>query len=389
MTSGKTFIGNNKGIVLKYGALAVVALIAAYAGAVTNRLGTAGFADPGAMTNGVFWMDAQTNACAVSESLDPQTDYIVGTLRYTGSTPFAAGIRTFDDKDTVFSGRSLTIGEPTYSKGYARLYIKRDSRRRKAIFENDGLFLQFGCIGGLGRNNAEYDVYGKMTVLATGTGNKVFNVGSGSSSYSGQTVILHGPLYGAANAVISAGGAYTFTAATALFMDVSPYLGRLDCLKGNKLGASGESAASVKILSGGTFMTATPTNGLTISSLTMETGSVLRVTMATVTGAGGQQRTTNALIRVTGDVTAGSNEGTVSLVAAMSDIRSTGEERRFPVLAVPKAAQLLLDRFTLDLDMGSFPASLRRLVALTIDRGETEDVLTIVSMPVGTRIMLR
>lgn len=367
------------------GVLAAVVLAMAdlRADTATNRLSKGAETLKGdAMTNGVWWLDAETNPCAASEILDSQVDYVVGPPSSSASTTLAANIRTCENADTVFSGRSLTIGCSTYSKGYARLYATSGSPYWSK-FENEGLILQHGAISLLDRKNTTFSFYGKITVLGTGSGNKVVNVVGGKAEYTGQTVVFYGPLLGGDTAVLSVGGKFAATTTTALFMDIASYSGRLDCDNGNTLGACGSSAASIKINSGGIFRTVTPTNGLTIASMTMATGSVFKVVTDKWVDANGVSHPTNALVRVTDTLSVGDGlGGTASIAMSMADICFDGLTNRFAILAAPKAAGLSTASFSLDFDMGVYPEDMRRLASLVVEEGETEDVLAVVFQPV-------
>ena len=346
----------------------------------TYRLGSSGFTATGAMTNGVWWLDSEDNPCAESESLDPAADYLVAPKQ--GTELFASGIRTCAGCDTVFSGHSLTIGDGSWSKGYARLYLS-DSSPYTATFGNEGLRLEFGSISLLDTANATFDLYGKTTVLATGSGNSVFHVTGGNASYSGQTAVFHGPLCGESTAVLDVSfGIFGKIAITAFFMDVAQYHGTLRCGKDNTIGAMGESSASVTILSGGTFRTVTPTNDLRIASLTMETGSVFKVMADKWTDAVGFAHPTNALVRVTDSLSAGDDLGGKVVVSmSIADICFDGATNRFPLLAAPKSAHLSVARFALDFDTGVYPEDMRRLASLVVEEGDSEDVLAVVFQP--------
>ena len=128
-----------------------------------------------ALTNQKYWLDADGNACAESDTLDSNADYLVG-LSDVADTVHAKMIRTSKTADVVFSGRSLTIGDDSWGKGDGVLYVSK--RNYKTTFLNDGLFLRFGRIELLNDSNADFKIDGKVTIVADGTSRRSFNIGA-------------------------------------------------------------------------------------------------------------------------------------------------------------------------------------------------------------------
>lgn len=339
----------------------------------------------GAMTNGVWWLDEENNQCPESSSLDPSADYVVSRPWYNSSTsesPYAAAIRTALDADTVFGGRSLIIGESTWSKAYARLYLSAGSPYR-STYLNEGLVLKFGYVSLLDSKDAEFDVYGKITVLSTGSGNSTFRVVGGKDGYTGQTVNFRGPLCGDETAVMSVGGGDWKEPVTANFMDVSGYAGRLDCFANNVLGASGASSGSIDVMCRGALCTATPSNDLSVARLTMATGSVIIVRASGIVDSEGVPHATNGVIRVTEELSMEEGlPGSFGISMSMDDICFDGRTNRFVILAAPKEAGITAEMFTLDFDMRGYPEDMRRLGKLEVEEDAAEDLLVFTFQPV-------
>ena len=127
----------------------------------------------GALTNAVYWLDESGAQCAESATLDSNADYIVGLKRpdENGAT-YCKNIRT-GEQDIVFAGKSLTIGDDTWSDGDGVFYFSR--YKGTVRFLNEGLFLRYGRMELVKHSNVEFNAYGKVTILADGSGKGNFH----------------------------------------------------------------------------------------------------------------------------------------------------------------------------------------------------------------------
>jgi hypothetical protein len=324
----------------------------------------------GALTNAVYWLDESGVLCAASETLDSNADYIVG-LKYpdeNGDT-YCKNIRT-GEQDIVFAGKSLTIGDDTWSYGDGVFYF---SRYKGAVrFLNEGLFLRYGRMELLKHSNVEFNAYGKVTILADGTEKGNFYI-TRNGTLTNQTVNFHGPLVGSESAKFS------ISMVTARFLDASQYKGTIVCGNNSGLGMSGVSQSKVSVLTNGTIFAASAASDLTLSTLSLSTNATIKVTTVKTADANGVEHASGATIHVTDSL---STEGLAKVKLSMSDIAFDGLTNRFVVLTAPKSAELDVDDFVLDLDMGACPEDMRRLAKLAVERGEERDLLVFTFEPV-------
>lgn len=330
----------------------------------------------GALTNAVYWLDESGVLCAASETLDSNADYLVG-LKYPDKDGemYCKTIRTSDSQDIVFAGRSLTIGDDTYSKGYGVLYFS--SYQYKATFLNEGLFLRYGRMELLKHSNVEFNAYGKVTILADETEKGNFYI-TRNDALTNQTVNFHGPLVGDESSEFSIRGV------TARFLDASQYKGTIVCWKNSGLGMSGVSQSKVSVLTNGTIFAASATDDWTLSTLSLSTNATIRATTVKTADANGIEHVSCATIHVTEGF---STEGLAKVKLSMSDIAFDGLTNRFVVLTAPKSAELNVDDFVLDLDIGAYPEDMRRLAKLAVERGEERDSLVFTFEPVVSLVI--
>lgn len=324
----------------------------------------------GALTNAVYWLDESGSQCAESSTLDSTADYLVSWKYPDRGVTYSKAIRTSKTGDIVFAGRSLTIGDDYWSKGDGVLYLS--AKNIKTTFANDGLFLRYGSITLLNDNNANYEIYGKVTVLADGSDKGTFFI-SRNDTLTNQTVNFHGPLVGSESAKFS------ISMVTARFLDASQYKGTIVCGNNSGLGMSGDSEAKVTVGTNGTIFAASATDDWTLSTLSLSTNATIKVTTVKTADANGIEHVSCATIHVTEGF---SMEGLAKVKLSMSDIAFDGLTNRFVVLTAPKSAELDRDDFVLDLDMGAYPADMRRLAKLEIERGEERDSLVFTFEPV-------
>ena len=328
-----------------------------------------------ALTNAVYWLDESGVLCAASETLDSNADYLVG-LKYpdkNGDT-YCKTIRT-GEQDIVFAGKSLTIGDDTWSKGAGVFYFSRYTG--KVTFLNEGLFLRYGRMELLKHSNVEFNAYGKVTILADETEKGNFYI-TRNDALTNQTVNFHGPLVGDESSEFSIRGV------TARFLDASQYKGTIVCWKNSGLGMSGVSQSKVSVLTNGTIFAASAASGLTLSTLSLSTNATIKVTTVKTADANGIEHSSGATIHVTDSL---STEGLAKVKLSMSDIAFDGLTNRFVVLTAPKSAELDRDDFVLDLDMGAYPADMRRLAKLEVERGEDRDSLVFTFEPVVSLVI--
>ncbi|MBE6398436.1 MAG: hypothetical protein E7046_15660, partial [Lentisphaerae bacterium] len=211
----------------------------------------------GALTNAVYWLDESGSQCAESSTLDSTADYLVSWKHPDRGVTYSKAIRTSKTGDIVFAGRSLTIGDDYWSNGDGILYLS--AKNIKTTFANDGLFLRYGSITLLNDNNANYEIYGKVTVLADGSDKGTFRI-SRNGTLTNQTVNFHGPLVGSESAKFS------ISMVTARFLDASQYKGTIVCGNNSGLGMSGVSQSKVSVLTNGTIFAASATDDWTLST---------------------------------------------------------------------------------------------------------------------------
>ena len=327
----------------------------------------------GALTNAVYWLDESGSQCAESETLDSTADYLVSWKYPDKGETYSKAIRTSKTGDIVFAGRSLTIGDDHWSKGDGILYLS--AKNIKTTFANDGLFLRYGSIKLLNDNNANYEIYGKVTVLADGSDKGTFNITWNDNT--NQTVNFHGPLVGSESAKFS------ISMVTARFLDASQYKGTIVCGNNSGLGMSGDSEAKVTVGTNGTIFAASATDDWTLSTLSLSTNATIKVTTVKTADANGIEHVSCATIHVTEGF---SMEGLAKVKLSMSDIAFDGLTNRFVVLTAPKS-ELDRDDFVLDLDMGAYPADMRRLAKLEVERGEDRDSLVFTFEPVVSLVI--
>lgn len=329
----------------------------------------------GALTNAVYWLDESGSQCAESSTLDSTADYLVSWKHPDRGVTYSKAIRTSKTGDIVFAGRSLTIGDDYWSNGDGILYLS--AKNIKTTFANDGLFLRYGSITLLNDNNANYEIYGKVTVLADGSDKGTFRI-SRNGTLTNQTVNFHGPLVGSESAKFS------ISMVTARFLDASQYKGTIVCGNNSGLGMSGVSQSKVSVLTNGTIFAASATDDWTLSTLSLDTNAAIRVTIAKTVDANGVEHASGATIHVTDSL---STEGLAKVKLSMSDIAFDGLTNRFVVLTAPKSAELDRDDFVLDLDMGAYPADMRRLAKLEVECGEDRDSLVFTFEPVVSLVI--
>jgi len=329
----------------------------------------------GALTNAVYWLDESGSQCAESSTLDSTADYLVSWKHPDRGVTYSKAIRTSKTGDIVFAGRSLTIGDDYWSNGDGILYLS--AKNIKTTFANDGLFLRYGSITLLNDNNANYEIYGKVTVLADGSDKGTFRI-SRNGTLTNQTVNFHGPLVGSESAKFS------ISMVTARFLDASQYKGTIVCGNNSGLGMSGDSEAKVTVGTNGTIFAASATDDWTLSTLSLDTNAAIRVTIAKTVDANGVEHASGATIHVTDSL---STEGLAKVKLSMSDIAFDGLTNRFVVLTAPKSAELDRDDFVLDLDMGAYPADMRRLAKLEVECGEDRDSLVFTFEPVVSLVI--
>ena len=329
-----------------------------------------------ALINQAAWLDDKGKQCEETTVLDANADYLVGYKNPDKGTVYSKAIRTSDSSDVVFSGRSLTIGDDSWSKGDGVLYVSR--KNYKTSFSNEGLFLRFGRIALLKDSNAEFNIYGKVTILADGTDKRTFNIGSGKD-VSGQTVNFHGSLIGGESAEFGLAGLFTDGPVTARFYDAAGYSGTVICREECELAMSGDSGAKVMVETNGTISAASATEDWSLANLSLETNTVIRVTTAKSTDANGVEYITSSTIHVKNELQI---KGIASVQLSMSDISFDGRTNRFVVLTAPKSASLNIKNFILDLDMGAYPDDMRRLAKLQVESGDDRDFLVFVFEPV-------
>ena len=328
----------------------------------------------GALTNAVYWLDESGSQCAESETLDSNADYIVGLKSpdKNGDT-YCKNIRT-GEQDIVFAGKSLTIGDDTWSNGAGVFYFSRYTG--KVTFLNEGLFLRYGRMELVKHSNVEFNAYGKVTVLADGSGKGNFYI-TRDGTLTNQTVNFHGPLVGDESAKFS------ILRVTARFLDASQYKGTIVCGNDSGLGMSGVSQSKVSVLTNGTIFAASAASDLTLSTLSLSTNATIKVTTVKTADANGIEHVSCATIHVTEGL---SMEGLAKVKLSMSDIAFDGLTNRFVVLTAPKS-ELDRDDFVLDLDMGAYPADMRRLAKLEVERGEDRDSLVFTFEPVVSLVI--
>ena len=330
-----------------------------------------------ALKNQRYWLDSDGNECAESEVLDSTADYLVGYKNPDRGTVYAKAIRTSKLNDTDFSGRSLTIGDGSWSKGDGVLYVSEKDYRTS--FLNEGLFLRFGRIALLNDSNADFHIDGKVTILADGTSKGVFNIGSGKVDLTGQTINFHGPLIGNETAEFGLAGLYTEGPVSARFFNASAYSGTVICRKNCGLGMGGDSDAKVIVETNGTIFTASAATDWSLATLSLETNTVIKVTTAKSTDANGVEHTACSTIHVKDSLQV---KGTVAVSLSMSDISFDGLTNRFVVMTAPKSASINIENFILDLDMGAYPEDMRRLAKLQVEQGDEWDALVFTFEPV-------
>ena len=142
---------------------------------------------------------------------------------------------------------------------------------------------------------------------------------------------------------------------------------------------SGVTQSKVSVLTNGTIFAASAASDLTLSTLSLSTNATIKVTTVKTADANGVEHVSCATIHVTEVL---SMEGLAKVKLSMSDIAFDGLTNRFVVLTAPKSAELDVDDFVLDFDMGTYPEDMRRLAKLAVERGEERDSLVFTFEPV-------